>query len=184
VSAVLEASGGPGFVGPVLLLAGAVGALAVAIAGRRRDRTSGSRLPLGAALLCSVAGFLVLTLTPGNGPNEHQLVPVVHIATGHPREYEVDVFLNVVANVLVFLPLGAALCLLGTRLRATALAALALSTLVEIAQLFVPGRTTSTDDVLLNTAGALLGYTIVRFWRRQSSVPIGTTTVPYDVRPT
>jgi hypothetical protein len=149
---------------------------------RSRRRTTSCTVPLGIALSCSLAAVLVLTLTPAGGANEHQLMPVVHIIHGHPREYRVDVWSNVVANALMFVPLGAALSLLDFRFRTTFLLALALSALIEITQLFIPGRTTSTDDFLLNTFGALLGYALVRTWRR---VPVpeatGTTHARQDL---
>ena len=37
---------------------------------------------------------------------------------------------------------------------------------MEVAQLLVPGRTTSVDDLLLNTLGALLGHLLVGAWLR------------------
>ena len=58
-----------------------------------------------------------------------------------------------VGNLFLFLPLGATLGLLGlTRRSATLLAGLWLLGSIEIAQLFIPGRTTSVDDVLLQHA--------------------------------
>jgi VanZ family protein len=43
-------------------------------------------------------------------------------------------------------------------LRVAVFAGLGLSLSVEVIQIFVPGRWTSTDDVLLNTLGSCLGY--------------------------
>jgi hypothetical protein len=165
--AFVDAWGDPTFICPILLLVGSVGALGIAITRRSRDRTVCSTRLLRIALSCSLAAILLLTLTPSGGANERQLVPVVHIIRGHPAQYRVDVLLNVVGNSLAFLPLGATLCLLGFRFRTTVLVAFAISMLIEVTQLFVPGRTTSTDDVLLNTFGALLGHALVRPWRRQ-----------------
>jgi glycopeptide antibiotics resistance protein len=65
---------------------------------------------------------------------------------------------NVVGNVLLFAPLGAGLRLLGRPLRVTILAGFALSAAIEVVQLAIPGRTTSTADVLCNTAGIALGW--------------------------
>lgn len=150
------------FLGPLFFVA-AVGALIVAITERRHDRTTSPTLPLGIALSCSLVAILALTLVPTPGANKHQLVPLVHIIGLRPPT-ETDVLLNVVGNALLFLPLGAGLCLLGFRVRTTVLLAFSLSALVEITQLFVPGRTTAVDDVLLNTLGALLGHALLLRW--------------------
>ena len=144
-----------GFDGPIVLVVVAVGALCVAIRERSRDGASSSWLPLGIALACSLAAIFSLTLVPDRGPNEVQLVPFVHIVNESPHRYKPEVVLNVVANALLFLPLGAALSLLDFRLRTTVLIAFSVSALIEITLLFVPGRTTAVDDVLLNTLGAL-----------------------------
>lgn len=71
---------------------------------------------------------------------------------------------DVVGNLLLFVPLGFFLALapLATRVRQVrplllALLAAALSTAVEISQLFSPHRYTQTSDVLLNAAGAAVG---------------------------
>ena len=70
-----------------------------------------------------------------------------------------------ILNVLLFVPLGAALALRGVSVGRTVLAAVALSASVELAQLLVvSGRTTSVDDVLLNTAGAWLGHAVLSAW--------------------
>lgn len=67
-----------------------------------------------------------------------------------------------VANLLLFLPLGAALALLSWTARRTAVAAALLSTTIEFTQGFVPGRYSSLADIVLNTLGALLGVALVR----------------------
>jgi glycopeptide antibiotics resistance protein len=149
---------------PFVLFVVAVGALSVTIAERRHGRTTGSRLPLGIALSCSLAAILALTLVPTSGANDRQLVPLVHIIDGLRPPTETDVVLNVVGNALMFLTLGAGLCLLGLRVRTTILIAFSLSAIVEITQLLVPGRTTSVDDLLLNTLGALLGHALLLRW--------------------
>ena len=150
--------------GPFVLLVVAIGALSVTINERSHHRTTSSRLPLGIALSCSVAAIFALTLVPTPGVNERQLVPIVHIIGGLRSPTDTDELLNVVGNTLLFLSLGAALCLLGFRVRTTVLIAFSLSALVEITQLFVSGRTTSVDDVLLNTLGALLGRALLSRW--------------------
>lgn len=88
-------------------------------------------------------------------------------------------FIDVLGNVAVFVPFGAAVAaatlLSGRRERRgsfwrwwlkVTLAGLALSLIIEIGQLAVPGRVTDIDDVILNTLGAATGALIMRgmFW--------------------
>lgn len=76
--------------------------------------------------------------------------------------------LKAVANALLFAPLGAALAFRGISIRRALLFGVALSTSIEIVQWFgVPGRTSSADDVLLNTVGTAIGYLLV-LWLRPS----------------
>ena len=77
-------------------------------------------------------------------------------------------------NVVVFIPLGAALAA-ATLLRypmgqrrgfwrwwlKVSLIGLALSLFIELGQLAIPGRVTDVDDVILNTAGTAFGALIV-----------------------
>lgn len=60
------------------------------------------------------------------------------------------------ANLLLFLPVGATLALLVGLRRAIALSLL-YSLAIEVAQLWVPGRHTALADLLLNTAGGAAG---------------------------
>jgi hypothetical protein len=69
-------------------------------------------------------------------------------------------------NVVLFLPLGAGLALLGVRSRHAALAGLMLSLLVETLQLtVVVGRDSSLSDLLTNTLGSGLSALLVHHWR-------------------
>lgn len=95
------------------------------------------------------------------------------------RSAEGYLFIDVLGNVAVFVPFGAALAaatLLSSRqgqrdgfwrwwLKVT-LVGLALSALIELGQLVIPGRVTDIDDVILNTLGAATGALIMRgmFW--------------------
>ena len=65
---------------------------------------------------------------------------------------------DVLNNVLLFVPLGAGLTLLQLRVRSVVLAGMLLSFTVESLQyLGIPGRDPSLSDLLTNTAGAWLG---------------------------
>jgi VanZ family protein len=80
-----------------------------------------------------------------------------------------------IANVLLFVPLGAAAALLALRVRTwqVGIAAAAFSTAIELAQTLLPGRTSSLRDVGLNAAGGVLGHVVVRvgryLWNRTTS---------------
>ena len=109
-----------------------------------------SRRSTTVALVATVVVIAALTLSPRSGSNDLQL---------HPFGDFVPV--DAVENLLLFLPLGAALCLRRWTLHAAAATGLAFSASIELAQLVVPGRTTSIDDVIFNSLGTALGWTIV-----------------------
>lgn len=67
---------------------------------------------------------------------------------------------DVILNILLFVPLGVGLALQGTRFRWAIFAAFALSAAVETAQLFIPGRDPSIGDVITNTLGAAIGFAL------------------------
>lgn len=69
---------------------------------------------------------------------------------------------DVLANILLFVPLGASLTLAGVVRRRVVLTALALTAVVEFLQAFViPGRDPSLGDIVANTLGAVLGLLVV-----------------------
>jgi VanZ family protein len=69
---------------------------------------------------------------------------------------------DLVANLLLFVPLGIALAHRGTRV--AVVVAAALSVLVEIAQLFSTDRTFSLLDVAMNVLGAAIGVWVAKQW--------------------
>jgi hypothetical protein len=141
----------------------AVGALSVTVAARR-DRAADPRFALAIACCASLGAIFTLTLHSAPGPNELELVPLVHTIRGLGPPIRSDTAFNVGGNIGLFLPFGGALCLLGLRRRTAVLTGFCLSTLIEITQLFIPGRTTSADDVLCNTLGAFLGWLLLSRW--------------------
>lgn len=74
-------------------------------------------------------------------------------------------FENIVGNVVLFVPLGLMLPLLFAEVRtswAVAWRAALVSTTIELVQWVTGARATDVDDIILNTAGALLGYAAYR----------------------
>jgi glycopeptide antibiotics resistance protein len=73
------------------------------------------------------------------------------------------VLIDVIGNVVVFIPLGFGLAgaLHQTNLRQTfrlaTLGGFGLSLLIELSQLAIPSRTTDVDDLIFNTLGAAIG---------------------------
>jgi hypothetical protein len=99
-----------------------------------------------------LAAILCLTLRPG---------PDLGAATtsGGLSAYDV------VLNILLFLPLGAGLVLLGLRLRSAILFGALTSTMIELAQRWwVAGRYASIYDVAANSLGCALGVLVVTRW--------------------
>ena len=123
--------------------------------------------------------LLSLTLTPGDRPQAIQLVPFTDSTwaiscllsdCAWTSQALAIVVIQILGNVAVFVPLGAALTAalaLGRQEKgrwtkwSTWLWPIALgfsfSVCIELAQLYVPGRVTATDDVILNTLGTALG---------------------------
>ena len=78
-------------------------------------------------------------------------------------------WLNIVGNILLFLPIGLLTPLLWPRWRRWGLPValgLLISLSIEFSQLFI-GRGADVDDVWLNTLGALLGYLLFRLLARR-----------------
>lgn len=78
---------------------------------------------------------------------------------------------NIAGNVVMFVPLGLLLPLLFRRLRsagALAWRVALISITIEVLQLPTRVRATDVDDVFLNVAGALIGYSVFRFLQRSA----------------
>ena len=74
---------------------------------------------------------------------------------------------DVLLNVLLFVPLGMALHHAGLRLIRIAGIGLGLSLIIELVQFgFLPGRDASLSDLITNTAGAVLGGILGATWRK------------------
>jgi glycopeptide antibiotics resistance protein len=138
-------------------------AAVLVITSRNRAPESGGRrsLAVNVALLASLSAILAVTLGPTDDPHDVRLVPLSDIGDAFTPSLDGSLLLEDVLNILLFVPLGAALGLRGVSLGKSVLTALALSSGVELAQaIIVTGRTTSVDDVLLNTLGVVVGHAV------------------------
>jgi hypothetical protein len=120
-------------------------------------RRSASAVFLAAAL----AAVLYATLSPASPID----LPMAARLRWHPVPGDL------LRNLVLFVPLGAAWVARGAATRTAVAGALALAVLLEIVQLAIPGRYASPWDALGNTAGAWVGARLARDawrWRRPS----------------
>ncbi len=113
-----------------------------------------TRVALGASLLAIVG----LTLLPSH---DAKIEPMWRcLVCG---EHGVA---DVIRNIALFLPFGVVLGFAHTRLwRALVIGAI-LSTAIELAQLWIPGRDSSVSDVMANTLGTTIGCMLPGAWNR------------------
>ena len=95
-------------------------------------------------------------------PLRINLIPFVNIL-----DYDVrlEAAINIVGNLSMFIPTGVLLPILYKRLDRfwkVLLAGAGLSFVIEMLQLLLPGSVTDLDDLILNTAGAAIGYGIYK----------------------
>ena len=153
----------------VLVCLAAFGALSIEAAGRLHGiRARRRRLGRGELLAAAVGAILAVTLVPTHHGNQVELVPFTR-----------PDLVNALGNVLLFAPLGAVGFLRRWRFAKAVVVGLALSSSVEVAQLVVPGRTTATEDVILNTLGAIGGWAFAALlWRRFVARHAGRAVMP------
>ncbi|WP_249124360.1 VanZ family protein [Saccharopolyspora erythraea] len=155
------------------LLAVPVAALVVVALARLRapnaaDRPAAWRRSLAEVLaVAGTAPWLWMVLTPKTGDRAVSLVPLrdlLELLGARP----VTIAVQLTGNLLVLAAFGAALPVrfaAMTGLARVAVAAASASASIELAQYALHlGRVTSVDDVLVNTAGAVLGALLSRRW--------------------
>jgi hypothetical protein len=126
------------------------------------DQTRKRRVRAEVAAAVAVVVIAALTLTPqpviGRGPSGFNWCVGCGDFGG----------LDVLNNILLFLPLGAALAVLGWRRPVILAVAASMSLAIELLQLtVVPGRYASAGDVLMNTVGAAAGIVAAHTaWRQ------------------
>jgi VanZ like family len=107
-------------------------------------------LPLGAAAIIALLTLAPVPVSPTHGGF------LWCVACGELGG------LDVFNNLLLFLPMGAALAAVGLDWRRAGLTGLALSFTIEMLQLgWIPGRDSSLSDILTNSAGTLAGAWLV-----------------------
>jgi glycopeptide antibiotics resistance protein len=136
------------------------------------------RLAAGLVLGIWLTGGLLLTLLPAHPAPGQAVEPNViplHTIGIYLANLDSGYWVGqMVGNLLLLLPLG----LLGPivlpwmdRWLRVLVASLALSSAIELAQLWVPDRSADVDDLLLNVVGAMLGYVILTVLRVGSGRP-------------
>ncbi|WP_182886490.1 VanZ family protein [Microbispora sp. H10885] len=119
------------------------------------------------AIVAGTAPWIWMILTPGAGQGV-QLIPLVDLADQITRMAPGAAFVQVVGNLLVFAALGAMLPVRSARFASlaavAALAATASLTVETLQYALRLGRVSSVDDVILNTAGAVLAALATRRW--------------------
>lgn len=120
-----------------------------------------SLLPLGLLALYLIV-LLALTMAPHPRPPIQMvnLIPFKSIVAGIRRGgWLLNV--NVIGNIVAFVPLGLLLPAIGGRLSAPGrvfCAGLLVSASIEVLQWLFARRVADIDDLILNLAGALVGY--------------------------
>lgn len=135
-------------------------ALAVGLA-----RGKGMRYALWVGLIISLAVIALLTLGSVATGHPHgaqgvSLVPFQEIERGLNNRGSVA-WVNLVGNIAMFVPVGLAIAALArgsfwARLLLATVCGAVLSTGIELIQ-YTGGRVADIDDIILNTAGALVG---------------------------
>jgi glycopeptide antibiotics resistance protein len=131
-----------------------------------------ARIAVGLLLGVWITGGLLLTLSPVY-PAPGQVVEPNFIPLRTIGIYLANLdsgfwLRNLVGNLVLLLPLG----LVGPivlpwmdRWWRVLLVAVGTSLAIEVAQLWVPDRSADVDDLLLNVAGAMLGYAMLSLLR-------------------
>ena len=100
-------------------------------------------------------------------PFRMNLVPLVNLLDYESKK---DLLLNIIGNFALFIPTGIVTPILYRNLdslKKVTLTGFLISLTIEIIQLPFAVRASDVDDLILNTAGCLLGYALYRLFRRK-----------------
>ena len=105
-------------------------------------------------------------------PFRTNLVPFVNLG-----DYEIksEMLLNLIGNCAMFIPTGIIVPLLYPRLKSfkkTVLTGFLISLTIDIIQLPFAVRCSDVDDLILNTAGCIIGYGIYALAKRRKHVSV------------
>lgn len=143
--------------------------------GRVRTRTTSQRWVLLALAVYALAAVILLLSPVGPGEIVAAIAAWMRESLGWSEFREG--WIEVPANVLLFVPLGLLLALLFRPPWIGVVLAVALSVAAEAVQLVLPGRLASPRDILANALGAGIGafiaWLIIR--RRRPVRPTATT---------
>lgn len=160
-------------VGSVLFVALAVVLTRASLRACLRGRASA----ISAAVVASfTVGFLYLALSghaPQPGPRSFNWIPLSTFGEGANSRRD---WLEIVANVWLFVPLGSFGAVLLRRAALVLLVLVVGSGVVELAQFIQhQGRSAEVDDIILNSLGTGLGLVAHRLWLRPPGRGIRTT---------
>jgi VanZ family protein len=128
------------------------------------------RIEGAALLLIATIGVILATLRPTEGTPAHLCV----VCGAHAS-------VDAIVNILLFVPIGAGLALLGVRWRTAIMIGAAATILVETLQLALPlGRSASISDLLTNTLGTAVGYYLSEH-RRAIAYPRSRAALRYAI---
>lgn len=175
----------------IAITAGLLFLLALHFLDNKKERVklpfSNSVFVLVICYIISVAAITIIPVpyTEHFKPNTINLVPVANTienlmspAKRQSRLLAADVAINILGNILMFMPLGLIIPALFPQInnyKKMAMVAMGLSILIEIIQYFsrLIGnyRQVDIDDVILNTIGALAGYYFYRNYQERKNNP-------------
>lgn len=107
----------------------------------------------------NLAGMLLVTLMPTEYPDRMvQLIPFLSIFETLEYATPRAIFNSIVLNVILFIPFGFFIYILTRRPLLTVCLTVIGSVTIEVLQYVLPiGRISNIDDVILNTAGGIIG---------------------------
>jgi hypothetical protein len=116
-------------------------------------RASTFRRPAYVVLALGVIALALATLTPAGDQSTESAFQCVFCGE--------RALADALVNVILYVPLGLGLALVGVRPRQAVLTGCVISTAVEVIQIALPGRDSSIGDVLANTSGTAIGVLLV-----------------------
>jgi glycopeptide antibiotics resistance protein len=151
---------------PPALIGLAIGAVLLVLL-NRKYRQKGIQFPKGQAvavllLLCYLGGLVSITFMNriGNGMQMYQLYPFLAFWEAW-NAFTLQVWLNPLLNIAMFVPLGVFLPLAAKPFRRwywMLAAGAGTSLIIEVAQYILGRGQADVDDLICNTLGAMLGY--------------------------